>query len=308
MNDLQKDLLCRVKFSVNSSEHSSSVKAVLDLILSNEGALPTNSNKPRKEDLSATLDAINDFVGEFMTGRSEIWHSNADSKGTMALLISSFFALNPAPTCPVCKAPSPETLSLGTDCLRCLCCGLPAHTNCYKEVNPNKGIYYICTKCNLDPRRNIVTHKMAVTTNQASQTVVPAYTTDSKESPPAGTTIPTSAAEELQTQVQSPPYTENTQPQNYVSTDNREQTQNDTNQLPNPANSYRRNRTFDRSLTICKYFESNRCKYGIAGGSCPNYHPPYCRRFRNYGPCEKLGCTKSDEECNTTTPPSVVNL
>ena len=156
MHPLQRELLGRVKFHVNSSDDSPSVKPVLDIILVNNGALPIDKKSPSKGDLSKTLDTINSFIREFMQGRSEIWYTTADTRDTIALLIVSFFAITHYPSCKVCNQSSIETLCLGSpDVIRCLCCGIPVHPGCYPEVDPKKGIFFNCGSCNFDSHRNL---------------------------------------------------------------------------------------------------------------------------------------------------------
>ena len=123
MHPLQRELLGRVKFHADTSGDSPSVKPVLDIVLINNGALPIDKKSPSKGDLSKTLDTINNFIREFMQGRSEIWYTTADTRDTIALLIVSFFAPTHYPTCKVCNQPSIETLCLGStdDVTRCLC-------------------------------------------------------------------------------------------------------------------------------------------------------------------------------------------
>ena len=66
--------------------------------------------------------------------------------------------------------------------------------------------------------------------------------------------------------------------------------------VTNPANTPTRNRTFDRSLTICKFFRTNRCKHGNNGHGCKFYHPPVCRKYREWGTDEQRGCSK-EKDC-----------
>eukprot|EP00116_Pleurobrachia_bachei_P009293 sb/3469555/ len=63
-----------------------------------------------------------------------------------------------------------------------------------------------------------------------------------------------------------------------------------------PANLSKR-RKFDRSLRICKFFRTNRCKFGNNGKGCKFYHPPVCRKYKEWGTDEQRGCSK-DSECN----------
>ena len=155
MNQLQKDLIGRVKVSVDSFVHSSNIKEILDIILANNGYLVIDKKLPLKKDLSVTLEAINDFIKLHMVGRAEIWYAAGDSRETLSVLISSFFSVNPTPLCQKCSNLAPDTLQLGDkNCVRCLCCGIPVHTECYYEINPKTGIFYICSRCQFDTRRH----------------------------------------------------------------------------------------------------------------------------------------------------------
>ena len=256
---IQKQLAGLVKSGINCSTS----KTCVDLILNGEA---DNSKQVKKPDFATTAKEINLYILAHLPSRRTIQFDNNTTRDSLIKLITAFLSpkLNVKCQCPNCEfngySELPDDYFTRPN-LMCYECGSPSHRECYENIiNPSVGILYLCGAC------------FPSATNESS--VVPA--TDDSNMNGDGE--------------------KKNEKKNEVGEEKISEEKKEDEPQPHPANLMKR-RTFDRTLNMCSFFRSNKCKFGNDGKQCRFYHPPVCRKYKEWGNDEKSGCNKG-EECN----------
>ena len=255
-------------------------------------------------DLKATLAYLNDWDKDDVNIKSEI---DMYTKEGIAHLVMKKIHNMSLSKCSTCQKTS--HFKPGKSCpLSCIRCNRGACTNCYesdrdklKSVSMfNKSIYFACETCaSILAKENQIDEAYMkksygrkkvqavddIQTNPHEEEIVDL--SNSVNSDP--TDVLTDAIERLSVNdKEEQSETESEKPAEDITTEN--------------SNGKKDSPSSPKEEKMCRYYQQNKCNYGISGKGCNFLHPKMCQKLLSHGKSKYKGCIM-DGKCKNFHPP-----